>query len=153
MRQLVRTATKAACESAWLRSSSLALELAGAGCSPTWTHRAIVAGGDAAILCDLSQTLWMADGGRFDHGLEEANPLLGRQPSTGAIVAANLGAIAVNTALYFVLPRRWGLAVNAGVLLGEGWNVATQPSHTDGVGRLTPYANRHHGCDVERKLR
>lgn len=127
--------------------------LAVSACNNVWERRATLVASNAVILCDLSQTLWMADNGKWDHGIVEANPILGQTPSTGTIVAASLGSIAVNTAMYFILPNKWGHYVNLGVLGVEGLNVATQPNHIEDNGMLTAYSNQHHGCDIERKLR
>lgn len=117
------------------------------GSQARWAKRASLAAGNAAILCDLSQTLWMADGGKWDHGLSEMNPVLGRYPGTGTIIGASLGSIAVNTALYYLLPGSWGTYVNGGVLLVEGANVTTQPNNPQ-----MGYADHHHGCDLQRKF-
>jgi hypothetical protein len=129
------------------------LALALTGCAgldrETFARRSLLVASDAVILCDLSQTLWMANGGRWNVGLREANPMLGSFPSNGAIVAANLGAIALNTAAYYILPRRWGSFVNGGVLLVEGANVATQPNHNTSDGYT---GGQHHGCDVQRQI-
>ena len=45
-----------------------------------YAPRGLLVASNAVILCDLSQTLWMADGGRWDHDFYEQNPLLGTQP-------------------------------------------------------------------------
>ena len=97
------------------------------GCSNVWVRRGTLIAGNAAVACDLSQTLWMNHGNRWDRGYQEANPILGHSPSEETIYAANLGTIAVNTALYFILPEKWGTYVNAGVFGVEAANVTTQP--------------------------
>ncbi len=98
------------------------------GCTATWERAATLGVSNAVIVCDLSQTLWMAHGGKWDRNLQEADPLLmSNHPSTGTILFANLGSIALNTAAYFLLSKRWGNAVNTSVLIVEGANVTTQP--------------------------
>lgn len=97
------------------------------GCSNTWVKRGTLVAGNAAVLCDLSQTLWMNHDNRWDRGYQEANPILGHSPSRDTIYAANLSTIAINTALYYFLPGKWGTYFNAGVLSVEGANVMTQP--------------------------
>lgn len=122
------------------------------GCTGTWQRRAVLAGGTAVILCDLSQTTWMNDNNKWDRGLHEGDPLLGStHPSEGVVLAANLGSIALNAVAYLVLPARWGLAVNSSVFVVEGANVTTQPNPTHN-GQPMPYAAQHHGCDVGRQL-
>lgn len=124
-----------------------------AACMGTWEKHptferhasvAMVIVSDAAIVCDLSQTLWVADGGKYDHGLIELNPVLGRMPSPARIIATNIAALAVNTAAYFVLPRKWRPYYYMGVTLIEGGNVLTQPSAEDAV-----RYGRHKGCDFQ----
>ncbi len=127
----------------------LALAAALGGCTATWQRRALLAASDVVVLCDLSQTLWMSDGGRWDRKQIESNPMLGDHPSTGAVIFAGLASVAVNTAAYFLLPHRWSTAVNVGVLVVEGANVSTQNL---AVPVAVSKGFAHHGCDVTRQL-
>jgi hypothetical protein len=113
---------------------------------PTFERRASAAmliASDAAIVCDLSQTLWMANRGRYDRGLTELNPVLGRTPSPARIVATNIVALGANTAAYFLLPKRWRPYYYL-VTLVEVANVLTQPSAGD-----TARFGEHKGCDFQ----
>ncbi len=130
------------------RLLSLMLVLA-PGCSATWGRRAVLAGSNAVVLCDLSQTLWMSDHGRWDRHIVEGNPMLGEHPTPGMIVFASLASVAMNTAAYLLLSHRWGTAVNAGVLVVEGANVSTQDQ---GAPIAASHGIVHHGCDVQRQL-
>jgi hypothetical protein len=116
-------------------------------CTPAWGKRATLVASNLVVLCDLSQTTWMADGGKWDHMLHEGNPVLGEHPSEAAIVTASLSTIVVNTALYYLLPGDWGFYVNGSVLLVEGANVTTQPNAPG-----SDYKDQHHGCDVLRQM-
>lgn len=137
-----------------MRNALLVLALSTtAACMGTWEKHptferhasaAMLVASDAAIVCDLSQTLWMADGGKYDRGLTELNPVLGRTPSPERIIATNIAALAVNTAAYFVLPKKWRPYYFMSVTLVEGGNVLTQPSAGD-----TMRYGRHKGCDFQ----
>lgn len=136
-----------------MRNALLVLALSTAACMGTWEKHptferhasaAMLVASDAAIVCDLSQTLWMADGGKYDRGLTELNPVLGRTPSTERIIATNIAALATNTAAYFVLPKKWRPYYFMSVVLVEGGNVLTQPSADD-----TARFGEHKGCDFQ----
>ena len=131
----------------------LALSVAAscAACMGTWekyptferrTSLTLMVASNAAIVCDLSQTLWMAHGGRYDRGLIELNPVLGRTPSPGRIVATHIAALVANTATYFVLPKKWRPYYFIAAVTIEGANVLTQPSASD-----TMRYGQHKGCD------
>lgn len=55
-----------------------------------------------AVACDVSGTIWMSHGGRYDRmsdrgwQLAEMNPLLGHEPSQVTLAAAGLAVIGVN---------------------------------------------------------
>lgn len=140
-----------------MRAALLLIAFSTVACAGTWerhptlerrTSLALMATSDAAIACDMSQTLWMADGGKWDHGLHEGNPLLGTHPSPTIIVGASVAALAVNTAAYFVLPARWRPYWFGGVTLVEGANVLHVPSNPD-----TQTFGEHHGCDFVQNAR
>lgn len=106
-----------------------------AGCSRQWVERGLLVENIAVIGCDRGQTQWMANGGAYDRGLFEANPLLGRTPSPMRIDAMNFGAIGAVAAGYRVLPPKLRLAMLISVALLETLNVTTNP---DG-GRNRPF--------------
>jgi hypothetical protein len=139
-----------------MRNALLVLALStAAACTGTWEKHstferrasltALVVS-DVAIACDLSQTLWFADGGKYDHGLTEMNPVLGRTPSPERIIATNIAALVGNTALYFVLPKKLRPYWFGGVMLVEGANVLTQPNPQDAR------YGQHRGCDIQQNL-
>jgi hypothetical protein len=91
------------------------LMLGSVACTGTWERHptiehklssGLLAASDIAIVCDTFQTLSMSDGGKWNHGLHEGNPLLGEHPSTTVIVGAGVVALVGNTALFYVLPPR-----------------------------------------------
>lgn len=57
----------------------------------------------ALVVADMGQTLNI----RKTDGIEEANPLLGREPSEGRVYALFGTRLAINTLAYLVLPDRW----------------------------------------------
>jgi hypothetical protein len=57
----------------------------------------------ALVVADMGQTLNI----RKTDGIEEANPLLGREPSEGRVYTLFGTRLAINTLAYLVLPDRW----------------------------------------------
>lgn len=94
-----------------------------------FAERALLAEGSAAIACDYGQTRWMSNGGAWDRGLHEADPLL-MSPTPSGTTIAIAPALAEGGLLvgYAKLPRGWRIALLAGVALVETANVVTQPA-------------------------
>jgi hypothetical protein len=85
---------------------TLSLAITAAACSGTWgegrTRDAVIAGyvaSSALVACDISGTLWMSHGGRYDRvvgggHLVEGNQLLGHEPSISLLAGVGVGLIA-----------------------------------------------------------
>jgi hypothetical protein len=105
----------------------LCLVLLGGCVAPTKARVGAMLVGNAAIVCDWQQTLWMNHGNQWDRDRREINPLLGPMPSQTQIYTASALALLTNTALTFMLKPKWATAWSLGVATGEGLNVLTQP--------------------------
>ena len=116
----------------------LPIVVALAGCATVgkWGERALLAETVAVTACDRGQTQWMADGGKYDRGSYEVDPILGTHPSPARIDATNSAAIAGIVVGYRVLPPRLRLAMLLTVAVIETLNVATNPVNG---GRTRPF--------------
>ena len=112
----------------------LVAALAASGCAAhpgleRFAERSLLVESTAAIACDYGQTSWMSDGGKWDRGLHEADPLLMSQtPSGGMIAAAPAAYEGAMLVGYETLPRKWRLVMLVATAVVETANVATQPS-------------------------
>lgn len=95
---------------------------------PPWVHQATLAETDVALACDYGETSWMADGGRWDRGYYETNPILGEYPKR-AVVGAYLLAIAGAELVAWGLPPKWRSVVYYTVAAVETANVITNNPH------------------------
>src|SRR4051812_42067120 len=96
------------------------------GCASVRKHADLVLTweANAVIICDHGQTQWMANGGRYDRGLQELNPVLGRTPSTTRIAVTNLAALVGNTAVHYANLLTWlKLTIHVSVAIIETANV------------------------------
>lgn len=124
-------------------------------CCPQAHHRvqrATAIANTALIVCDLGQTLYVSDGGRWDrvgeHGapLLERNPLLGRTPGASVIVTAAAIGVAANWILYASDAPEWLKTIGLSTVTGiEGANVAINYGGVCGLnqaGDITPTTAR-----------
>jgi hypothetical protein len=96
-----------------------------------WGQRALLAESTFALACDYGQTSWMADGGKWDRGLHEADPLLmSPNPSGGMIAAAPITYEGAMIAGYETLPNKWRWALLIATAVVETANITTQPQGT-----------------------
>ncbi len=70
------------------------------GCAGTWGDRGLATtyvASSALVACDVGQTIWASDGGRWDRmapdgrALGERNPLLGQTPGPDTLLAIAVG--------------------------------------------------------------
>lgn len=104
----------------------ISLVIALSGCSSITAARVMTHVNNGLILCDVGQTLYASDGGRWDRPGDgpgtvqrELNPVLGPTPSLGFIGAVGGVDVAVNTAVgYSNLPSwlRWSWIAVVGVV-------------------------------------
>jgi len=109
---------------------SVALVLALSACAPTWTGATHVATltDDALIGCDVGQTIWESDGGRWDRPgvaqgsvLREMDPALGPTPPISLLTVVGVLAIYGTTLTgYSRLPSWAKFIVLGGIGAVEG---------------------------------
>lgn len=87
----------------------------------------------ALVACDWNQTRHAAARGWHIGELPqwEANPLLGRAPSTGAVDAYFAGTIAVNAAVWYFVPARWRSVLPGFVIGAESATVLDNAQSRD----------------------
>ncbi len=89
-------------------------------CTPV--NRTVLATSTLTIACDWGQTRSYASRG-WAGGYTEANPILGETPSAGQVDLYFASAIAINAALYFVLPKSIRAVVPTGVTVRQSVSV------------------------------
>jgi hypothetical protein len=83
----------------------LAVVMLVSGCANVHVNRATLIASSLALACDGLQTIRMADTGWTT--TYEMNPLLGETPDGGVVGAYFTTAIALNAALWLVMPERY----------------------------------------------
>lgn len=127
-----------------MRAVLVVLLLSGCGASGLGIANGTALGiSTAALACDWAQTRSFAEIGwqsRIDalrvQPYHEANPIMGETPSPGAVDAYFLGALALNAAAWFLVPRRWRMAIPIAVTLvqaGAISNTLDRSGHDPGL--------------------
>lgn len=119
---------------------TIALALACAGCCAHQRIGAFAVSAGVLSACDWGQTLWAADGGRWDRPgsmpgtvQREQNPLLGPTPSIDELDGVFLGdELAIATVTAAPLPRWAKYAILGAVIAAEGYMVATHWNRVGG---------------------
>ncbi len=104
------------------------------GC--TTANRAALVASTLTLACDWGQTRSAASVG-WPPGMQEINPILGKNPDAGKIDAYFLGTIVVNTLIYAIVPKKVKWLVPA-VVIGVQQdairnNLSTVPSPRCGL--------------------
>lgn len=104
-----------------------------ASCSPASRpyHRAyqkvLLASVVAMTVCDVSQTLNVSNGGRWDGIITEMDPVLGQRPGTARLVGTAIGALALLGAFTYIpheyLPEEIKSILLSYVAIGEAGTV------------------------------
>lgn len=74
-------------------------------CTNVHVNRAALVASTAALACDWHKTRTTA--ARDSMLYTEHNPLLGDDPSAGAVDMYFVSTIVINAAIWYVLPKRW----------------------------------------------
>lgn len=98
---------------------------AGCAINHTNTNRALYASSAALIACDVGQTIWVSNGGRWDRlnaetgkPLTEANPMLGSSPSVGTLSTVLVTDLVVHSAIMLSPLPKWVKTAWAGGVVG-----------------------------------
>ena len=75
-------------------------------CTPNLrnVNRGMLVASTASIACDWGQTFHAASRGWGEY--EEANPVMGRTPSTTRVATYFIGALVINAAVWYLLPNK-----------------------------------------------
>lgn len=105
---------------------AVAVAVAVSGC--TAANRTALAISTATLACDWAQTRALASEGW--PGYHESNPIMGPKPSTGDVTLYFSSAIAINAAVYHLMPRRWKALLPGAVTASQIKTIAVNTPHT-----------------------
>jgi hypothetical protein len=101
------------------------------GCSFKNLNRATLAASTASLACDWGQTRSAAS--NHWKGRYEANPIMGMNPSTGTVDVYFASTIAINAAIWYLMPEKLKSLLPVGVIGVQANTIAGNLDTTQGV--------------------